>query len=442
MEQVKTYCYCKLDINEGFVECTGSPSDDDVGWCPGNRWFHFSCVGLDAKTAIEKISTFICPDCTVATGKKITFENKYKSISAKVTKEIEQFISSKWGINSNVQPMEVDEYIEHDEYDELENQQPQPNFTEADLCYYCDNEDWELPPPHLQQQQQQDISNDNYYKVEELLRVGDDEETNERMWLVKWVGYEDNETNNTWMPESELASCQELVDRRASELGLPLSKLAPVAGANISKKDVKFNINNWVTSNRVKKEIQMYINSLQQYNSNIKLEVLDLCKLKQVSNKKEDVLYIFIFEQHLYITYWDHIKQVGLIGDGLNMALEDKRILKDLTNLLKIKLIPFKSDIQKGADHCGAAAVAIGLDVLRQMKGAGRTLIEPIMFGQKTFDAILKRMHPERSESYDGWKPISEINKYKVCPKCNEFKIPVRSDIRKLQAHMRFKCKN
>ena len=53
----KAFCWCKKYREEEMLGCDGD--DDD---CPGNGWYHPSCVGLTAED-VEALDTWVCNGC-------------------------------------------------------------------------------------------------------------------------------------------------------------------------------------------------------------------------------------------------------------------------------------------------------------------------------------------------------------------------------------------
>ena len=54
----KTFCYCKKYKEEEMLGCDGGDDAD----CPGNGWYHPSCVGLTAED-VEVLDTWVCNGC-------------------------------------------------------------------------------------------------------------------------------------------------------------------------------------------------------------------------------------------------------------------------------------------------------------------------------------------------------------------------------------------
>ena len=54
----KTFCYCKKYKEEEMLGCDGGDDED----CPGNGWYHPSCVGLTAED-VRALKTWVCSAC-------------------------------------------------------------------------------------------------------------------------------------------------------------------------------------------------------------------------------------------------------------------------------------------------------------------------------------------------------------------------------------------
>lgn len=260
---------------------------------------------------------------------------------------------------------------------------------------------------------------------------------NERMWLVHWEGYDD-EKDFTWELESSLKECVEMINERAEDYGLTTSSLPEVmGGCNLANTDVQFNKDNWVTVKRVCSVISMYRGAVQ-YASQVPVIGLNGSWIKDKPTR--DTLYILPYISHFYVVYYRASLKMAYISDGLGLCTRDPAILKDLGRRLGLRLVAVRSSIQQKVDHCGAAAVAIALEMLRVLKDPEAKLGDEITFGHATYSKLVDQMHKMPSASNGGWKSISERQRFRYCQYCHEEKFPMKADPRKLRMHER-QCK-
>lgn len=70
MANIYEYC-CKKDCGEKMIGCDVE-KDEDL--CPGNLWYHLSCVNLEASD-LDKIDKYICNACNLRTKEKTIYHN-------------------------------------------------------------------------------------------------------------------------------------------------------------------------------------------------------------------------------------------------------------------------------------------------------------------------------------------------------------------------------
>ena len=95
------YCICKSSIDGEWIGC----DNEKEGFCPGNNWYHLSCLpelkelGITTLKKFEqKYANYYCPSCR----KKFGFENRFKDIANNGNKEeLKEKSGEKTSINSN-----------------------------------------------------------------------------------------------------------------------------------------------------------------------------------------------------------------------------------------------------------------------------------------------------------------------------------------------------
>lgn len=277
-------------------------------------------------------------------------------------------------------------------------------------------------------------SRNDWFRVDKLVKLGWHDDTDERMWLVRWEGY--SSKDDTWIPESHLGSCKQMVDEELKKLNLPLSNLRPVHGCNVRDKTIPVNIANWVTSARVLEIIRMY-KSVPQYKSDVPIIDLDDKVLDKLPT--QDTVYLVSLESHLYVIYCQVSRKCAWISDGLGLAFKKPHIVPILSRRMKVKLRPVDCNLQKRADHCGASAAAIALEMIRQLKDPQAVLSQVICFPHSTYEKIVDRMHKRPSASHSGWQSIHTQETRRFCTSCNSFSVSKNADRRILFMHQR-KC--
>lgn len=281
-----------------------------------------------------------------------------------------------------------------------------------------------------------DVEKDTYYAVEKFVDVASGRTPSRRRWLVKWRGY--GTKHNTWESESDLIYCKALIAATAKRWDLPPpSNPILVSGSNLRSELVPPNIDNWVTLSFVRDVLQIY-RSAPQYDKVLPVELLETNDL--TVPPVQDVLYLLTFESHIYVAYCFCSRKFALVSDGLGLSSIDRRVKRRLAIQLKLKVRSVDCRLQKRVDYCGASAVAICLEMLRQIRTDTDVLEEPISFPAKTFQSIIRRMHKFPSSSLSGWKPIGSLSTRKYCDVCKVFSVPLNADPRRMQQHKRVKC--
>lgn len=480
------FCYCKGQVNSSLIECCGVP-ERRANLCPGRRWFHFKCLNFDIELASKYINKFYCKDCSLKYKKKTEYYNKYKSLMTDNYDELrpKTIVSS----TSNSSQLDNEDNNSTDSSDDTEvvetrsvsdndnNDDSDDSINDAFVIAIEGNIDEETSEDNgtrdLDDNEENNSSNifngrdngdnddendddthlasgcdnnsngssanndtNDWHRVEKLVKVGWDDNTNERMWLVRWEGYTSKE--DTWFLESRLSCCKDMIDAEARKLNLPPSKLRNVHGCNIRETAVPVNVANWVTSTRVIEIIRMF-KAVPQYKSDIPIVALDDGPLDKLPD--QDTVYLVSLECHLYVVYCLVLKRFAWISDGLGLAFKESHVVSTLAKRLKMQLKPINCRLQKKADHCGASAAAITLEMIRLLKNPTKVLDGLIEFPHATYEKLVDKLHHGPSVSHSGWQPIHTLETRRYCQYCKTFSVSKNADRRILFMHQR-KCKD
>lgn len=250
------------------------------------------------------------------------------------------------------------------------------------------------------------------YKVESILGHYIDPATSKRYFLVHWEGYQHDE--DTLEPEEELKACSHLVHHYINTTvnNLAPSELPLLGGASITQ-PVKHNLDNWVTLDMVVSKLLQFRSLYQLCGTTIGFTTVE----QSFKRPSQPSLIVLLHKAHFYsIVMTDNQTYVA---DGANLCLENKL---EICEYLGISDIICHTAVRMlKADHCGAAAIGLGLELARKYRS--NELGGNIDLSRAVVDDLVQSMHPYKSSSQTGWLPVNErIANLKVtCDKCNRY---------------------
>lgn len=380
-----TYCICPYpDDYDDMVECSGPANT-----CPGNNWFHLSCVALTEAPA----GPYYCAACA---QRDVSSDGLTSIQATSMTDSIISGEGSSQGdhtviISTPTDSSDPDDDDEDDDGDAVE-------------CIF------------------------NHHVFEEH---------NMRLFLVKWVdcSWEDS----TWFLESKLKRCSHMVAEycRAHQLEpttLPMrggkGERQDGSSTGVARKSL-FNYNNWVETDEVIKQIHQYTN-LKSYHitGNNPLTIKHFHFIDDVrqllSTAQDDHLIILLHKEHFFILLLSTENMAVYGCDSTNYSHSDhlsELVRSPLPNSFNYKQLIFEPTGSIGIDHCGSAAAAIALEMIRiRNQGAeclkSTSLIKP---SKSIMANIISRLHKNPSKPMNEWKPIQSKQQL-VCDSCNAFK--------------------
>lgn len=330
--------------------------ESDLPNCPGNGWFHNVCVGLPNEDQSALIERFICKDCQSHSSLAVALPETPCPTPSPVEEED--------------QPMTVDD----DEDDE--------------------------------------------FVVESIVDHGDDvSEPGTFVFRCRWEGYASDE--DSWINEKHLQACYGLVNRYRLAHGLGRSRVLKAMGGAVQRPDIHFNLSNWVTIETVIKELNVH-RSTTTYAANLPIEPLDLGLETFPSCPDQDTLFVLLHESHfipaVYLCATDNI----VACESQNVYYDDPAKISQLQSVLGKNVIVLRCGMSFRADHCGAGAVAISLELLRLHRTASFD-VAVVLPPKITTCNLVKKLHPEPSQPTQGAVSVSERIIRFTCRKCNAY---------------------
>ena len=241
-----------------------------------------------------------------------------------------------------------------------------------------------------------------------------------REFLIKWLNYD--EEDNSWEPECNLDGCKSKLQQYLRLHCLPYSNIRALLGA---AGDVEFNPDNWISIDDVLKAVRIHRTSAG-YASDLK--VSRFTKLGKV-----DEIRLVEHKHHCYVLLHLATQGKGYIADGGNQFLDNKSVNKALKRKIKLDLYGVRFNQQYKADHCGASAVLITLEMIKAHRAG--SIPETIQVPTKLVKSVTKRLHKHDSKSISSSRLIDRRIRTS-CPTCG--KTFAKNDSRKLRFH---KCK-
>ena len=146
-----------------------------------------------------------------------------------------------------------------------------------------------------------------------------------------------------------------------------------------------------------------------------------------------DKIYLFEYENHCFVILYIHSQATGYIADGANTFITDQRARGEISQLLRIKLIPVVYERPLQVDFCGSSAVLITIDLNRYYKRG--KLPDSINAPRSLKKRITNLLHKHSSAAIEQ-KELKDFVSWIKCPHCNR---NFRSDKRnRLNQHIRF----
>lgn len=381
-------------ICEHEPECEGTQlfwisCDSELPSCPGKNWYHCVCVGLPNRDHSD-MPSYICKDCS----SKMPSTSE---ISSAIAAQSSAALTPDTESGSAAQPS-VD---------------PTPSAESSNLPTT------EAP-------------SEEAFAVEALVDHADDpDKPGTIAFLVKWLGYDSSE--NTWLNESELQACYGLVNRyRRSHKMPPTTVLKPIGGF-VARKDISFNHANWITLDRVLKEVQQ--NSMtSSYSAGIPIAALDLSIIESPAiHHRQDTLFVALFSSHFVPILYIHSLNLCYVSESQNSLMQDASLRDQLSSDLGKPLRCVPSSRVLRADHCGAGAIGLALEFLRLYKTRDLS-VEVISPPSGILNHLIAKLHPEPSMATQDWK---EVNKLRIQYTCRHCKNYSKRDKRTVLSHER-----
>ena len=286
-------------------------------------------------------------------------------------------------------------------------------------------------------------SDDDEYTVEKIVAVEEKPaiRTN-RKFEVKWKGYPSSQ--NSWIHEQDLKNAGDLLADFCRKEGIPGPHFTQKVGAtHVFTPSGKFLIgeDNCMAIEKVvallKSRLYGDLKTQLPIETAIAPDSLDL---------DQDKLILLCRDMHLYVLCYVSEYETVYIADGENVfcaqdeeeeymdsdeedielqdkAAEYKRLLtKERKNIYKLlagvkRIVPIKFNSQRGLDHCGSSAIAIGVLFVQSYKT--KVWREAVLPQQSVLEMVRRAHHKLPSEYLKkGTIPINKQNNIH-CPKCN-----------------------
>lgn len=255
---------------------------------------------------------------------------------------------------------------------------------------------------------EKNFKNENYFEVEKIKEHK--VENDVRFFLIEWKNCPISKRNKnnvcTWEPEEYLDGCLDLLQQYCRKNKLPYSKITALLGA--PSRNAKVNRKNWISSKQLLQNFKSSIEYMKQAHRDIEI---DLWR----SFNDKDGIYFLPYDFHCFVLLYINAKKFAFIADGGNLYRSDRKLAKEIRNLLQIRLISCVFDQQTKLDHCGSSAILIALEFLR----AHRLEIKPFDIRANTAlkKKLVKQLHSYPSASLELPK-LHERRKRFYCPHC------------------------
>lgn len=165
---------------------------------------------------------------------------------------------------------------------------------------------------------------------------------------------------------------------------------------------MSFDSSLWVTVDVVLRYLSYY---RSQVSYNVDLAVYGLVRaVDPAPSLSESFLAMVVMESHFYVLLYDAAKGVAFGCDSLNVIVRKKACAR-LASYMDCVIVPVRFVGAVGVDHCGAGAVVIGLEFLRQFKRD--ELDRSVVFAPKgRLVRLISLMYRGRSRPARGWTSI------------------------------------
>lgn len=426
-------CVCSsTKKNQPTIRC-----ESELPGCPGNGHFHLKCIGLTMQDA-KKMSGFVCSDCISELQDVVLSENrsvKRKNTPKRASKSVKPRYEDENSRPESAQTI-ISESAGAAVLSMQRNGQNQGSFRRGEIRVPSRSSrrvSFNRGPPlptsnrltraaaaidrpiskkgnNSEKSRRPASRSESVSEVFEILAVGDDEE-GRRKNLVHWKGF-DNKKDYTWEYESDLVSAYHKVKEFYDYAKLGQPTIEPRGGASPIG---QHNEANWISLEILIHNIKqnMYGNS---YASNIELVGIDGADPRGLDLTRSQIIAVLHYN-HFYIVYYDARISIGYISDSLDICLESRKTLRELSDLLRVDLLPIQFKPRLHADHCGAAAVLIALELIRLSK-TGKSMEDAVLDPPKQMrDRLVRKLHPFKSEASRGPTPVSNYSLPR-CSKC------------------------
>lgn len=237
----------------------------------------------------------------------------------------------------------------------------------------------------------------HYYEVETILNH--DISSDERKFLIKWKNYP--RTKSTWEPETHLDGAYTSLQNYCIKNSLTLSRIVGKVG---SSSDIRSDESRYVDIETILLDINK-IKGWHFKNLNIDISIFE-------GKVRSTGIYLIKLVQHCYVCTVYIDENFGYVADGNNLVF-DKGILKELSDIFRMRLIPLQFHQQKFIDHCGSSAIIIATQMMRSYRNKSwpAELVAPKQF----INMIQTRLHKQENEEI-----VSKLNLGRIyCDKCH-----------------------
>lgn len=159
-----------------------------------------------------------------------------------------------------------------------------------------------------------------------------------------------------------------------------------------------------------------YYTSQSSYHTS--LPIFGLVRVDDPAPSMDNSCLTFILmNSHFHVLLYHSDHKVAYACDSMDLV-SDSGVQSSLSTYLGIPIIkplPFANSV--GVDHCGAAAVAIALELLRQFKQDELSSRGIVRVPDSRLSLLVSQMHKGPSVSIRGWVPINSRSKF-ICRFC------------------------
>lgn len=198
----------------------------------------------------------------------------------------------------------------------------------------------------------------DYWEIEKIIGHGIRKDGN-RFFTIVW-----KQGGEEWtIPESWCDGCLDTLQDYCLENNLDPSKIVGKVGAGGKQMAPRYNRDNWVTIEEVKKFIEMF-KGLAHYQNDI--PVIEHRTSRGLEN--QDSIYLVRHADHCYVALLIKTQGFAYIADGANFIFNSLRRRAELARILGVELVPCHWEGTYRVDHCGSAAVLIALEFMHAHK--------------------------------------------------------------------------